>query len=311
MTGVATWLPLPSASCCRGSPGPAAAWSWGSSTSPRTRSPTGAASTPGRPRSPTGCRWPPPAPTTSTSEASRPGRARSACRWTRSCRRVLPVVAELAALGRPRQHRHDPGGGGRGGPRGGRRNGQRRQRRPGGPGDGLRRRRCRCSLGAHAPAGRQPRHVRRGDVRRRRRRRAAGAGRARRRRAVRGRGARPARRRSRPRASPSSPSTTWLCWRAWTASPNWGFPVLVGASRKRFLGALLATADGDPRPTDRRDSATLATSVLAAAGGRLGRAGARRGGHRRCGTRGGRGRCEHTRAEDSGAACASRGIPAG
>jgi dihydropteroate synthase len=43
-----------------------------------------------------------------------------------------------------------------------------------------------------------------------------------------------------------------------------GFPVLVGASRKRFLGTLLATADGRPRPVDQRESATLATSVLAA-----------------------------------------------
>ena len=49
-----------------------------------------------------------------------------------------------------------------------------------------------------------------------------------------------------------------------------GFPVLVGASRKRFLGALLATADGRPRPSDRRDSATLATTVLAARAGAWG-----------------------------------------
>ena len=49
-----------------------------------------------------------------------------------------------------------------------------------------------------------------------------------------------------------------------------GFPVLVGASRKRFLGALLATADGRPRPPDRRDSATVATTVLAARAGAWG-----------------------------------------
>jgi dihydropteroate synthase len=49
-----------------------------------------------------------------------------------------------------------------------------------------------------------------------------------------------------------------------------GFPVLVGASRKRFLGALLATADGCPRPPVERDSATLATSVLAARAGAWG-----------------------------------------
>jgi dihydropteroate synthase len=49
-----------------------------------------------------------------------------------------------------------------------------------------------------------------------------------------------------------------------------GFPVLVGASRKRFLGALLATPDGSARPPGRRDDATLATSVLAARAGAWG-----------------------------------------
>ncbi len=45
-----------------------------------------------------------------------------------------------------------------------------------------------------------------------------------------------------------------------------GQPVLVGASRKRFLGHLLAGADGPVAPTD-RDAATAATSALAAAAG--------------------------------------------
>ena len=49
-----------------------------------------------------------------------------------------------------------------------------------------------------------------------------------------------------------------------------GFPVLVGASRKRFLGALLAAPDGQHRPPVQRDSATLATSVLAARAGAWG-----------------------------------------
>ena len=64
-----------------------------------------------------------------------------------------------------------------------------------------------------------------------------------------------------------------------TAEHNWsllaqldavlalGLPVLVGASRKSFLGALLAEADGTPRPVDQREAATLATSVLAAEAG--------------------------------------------
>ncbi len=61
-----------------------------------------------------------------------------------------------------------------------------------------------------------------------------------------------------------------------TADHNWqilaqldavlalGLPVLLGASRKSFLGALLATPDGTPRPVDQREAATLATTVLAA-----------------------------------------------
>jgi len=46
-----------------------------------------------------------------------------------------------------------------------------------------------------------------------------------------------------------------------------GLPVLVATSRKRFLGTLLADDDGTPRPPDRRDDATTATSALAAAAG--------------------------------------------
>jgi dihydropteroate synthase len=45
------------------------------------------------------------------------------------------------------------------------------------------------------------------------------------------------------------------------------FPVLVGASRKRFLGTLLAGPDGTPRPSDRCDGATVAVTALAAAAG--------------------------------------------
>ncbi|MGH3899700.1 MAG: dihydropteroate synthase [Pseudonocardiaceae bacterium] len=64
-----------------------------------------------------------------------------------------------------------------------------------------------------------------------------------------------------------------------TAAHNWallgnldvltelGFPVLVGPSRKRFLGALLAGADGTPRRAADRDTATAAVSALAAATG--------------------------------------------
>lgn len=46
-----------------------------------------------------------------------------------------------------------------------------------------------------------------------------------------------------------------------------GYPVLFGASRKSYLGTLLAEADGTPRPVWGREAATLATSVLAVAAG--------------------------------------------
>jgi dihydropteroate synthase len=49
-----------------------------------------------------------------------------------------------------------------------------------------------------------------------------------------------------------------------------GFPVLVGASRKRFLGRLLSEKDGTPRPPDGREDATAAISALAAAAGAWG-----------------------------------------
>jgi dihydropteroate synthase len=45
-----------------------------------------------------------------------------------------------------------------------------------------------------------------------------------------------------------------------------GHPVLVGASRKRFLGSLLER-DGQPRPVAERDDATGAVSALAAVAG--------------------------------------------
>ncbi|OBK87460.1 dihydropteroate synthase [Mycolicibacter sinensis] len=67
-----------------------------------------------------------------------------------------------------------------------------------------------------------------------------------------------------------------------TAQHNWallnglpqlvdaGLPVLVGASRKRFLGTLLSGADGAPRPPDERETATAVVSALAALHGAWG-----------------------------------------
>jgi dihydropteroate synthase len=45
------------------------------------------------------------------------------------------------------------------------------------------------------------------------------------------------------------------------------YPVLVGASRKGFLGKLLAASDGTPAPFAERDEATVAVTALAAAAG--------------------------------------------
>lgn len=55
----------------------------------------------------------------------------------------------------------------------------------------------------------------------------------------------------------------WALLQALPALVATGVPVLVGASRKRFLGALLA-ADGVPRTPDGRETATAVISALAA-----------------------------------------------
>lgn len=49
-----------------------------------------------------------------------------------------------------------------------------------------------------------------------------------------------------------------------------GFPVLVAASRKRFLGSLLADAAGEPRGVTGRDAATAAVTSHSAAAGAWG-----------------------------------------
>jgi dihydropteroate synthase len=46
-----------------------------------------------------------------------------------------------------------------------------------------------------------------------------------------------------------------------------GRPLLIGPSRKRFLGRLLAGPDGEPRPAPDRDVATIALAALVAAHG--------------------------------------------
>jgi dihydropteroate synthase len=55
----------------------------------------------------------------------------------------------------------------------------------------------------------------------------------------------------------------WALLRALPEFVGTGIPVLVGASRKRFLGALLAGPDGEPRPPGGRETATAVISALA------------------------------------------------
>lgn len=55
----------------------------------------------------------------------------------------------------------------------------------------------------------------------------------------------------------------WALLRALPEFVGTGVPVLVGASRKRFLGSLLAGSDGAPRPPDGRETATAVISALA------------------------------------------------
>lgn len=55
----------------------------------------------------------------------------------------------------------------------------------------------------------------------------------------------------------------WALLRALPELAAAGVPVLVGASRKRFLGSLLADADGAPRPPEGRETATAVVSALA------------------------------------------------
>jgi dihydropteroate synthase len=55
----------------------------------------------------------------------------------------------------------------------------------------------------------------------------------------------------------------WTLLRALPELVGTGVPVLVGASRKRFLGTLLAGPDGVPRPPDGRETATAVISALA------------------------------------------------
>ena len=69
------------------------------------------------------------------------------------------------------------------------------------------------------------------------------------------------------RASRRPPSTTGRCCAALESLVEIGLPVLVAASRKSFLGALLADPDGTPRAVDEREDATTALTAYCAAHG--------------------------------------------
>nr|WP_200828454.1 dihydropteroate synthase [Mycobacterium sp. 3519A] len=62
----------------------------------------------------------------------------------------------------------------------------------------------------------------------------------------------------------------WALLRALPHFVATGIPVLVGASRKRFLGTLLAGPDGEPRPPDGRETTTAVISALAGLNGAWG-----------------------------------------
>lgn len=59
----------------------------------------------------------------------------------------------------------------------------------------------------------------------------------------------------------------WALLRRLGELERFGRPILVAASRKKFLGRLLEDVGGAPRPAGERDDASLAVATLAAAGG--------------------------------------------
>ncbi|MEM9517516.1 MAG: dihydropteroate synthase [Actinomycetota bacterium] len=61
-----------------------------------------------------------------------------------------------------------------------------------------------------------------------------------------------------------TPEHNWALLRGLDALSSLGRPILIGASRKRFLGELLADgSSGTPRPADGRDVATATLSAMA------------------------------------------------
>ena len=176
-------------------------------------------------------------------ESTRPGAAEVDADEER--RRTEPVVRGLADGGASGLDRHLQDGGRRGGAGRGSRDRQRRHRVRRRPGPGRPLRRAALRGRAHAHAGHPADDAGGPDVRRRRRGREGVPGRAHR---VRGRA----------RASPRTPSgstrasasgrpssTTSSCCGGWASCATLGRPILIGTSRKSFIG------DAD-RPGGRR-----------------------------------------------------------
>ncbi len=67
-----------------------------------------------------------------------------------------------------------------------------------------------------------------------------------------------------------TPAHDWALLAALPRLVGLGLPLLVGASRKSFLGRLLAAPDGTPRPPGEREDATVAVTTWAAVHGAWG-----------------------------------------
>ena len=63
------------------------------------------------------------------------------------------------------------------------------------------------------------------------------------------------------------PDDNWALLRELDRLLELGFPVLVAASRKRFIGSLLQDRAGQPRAVSGRDAATAAVTAISAAAG--------------------------------------------
>ncbi|CUR54419.1 Dihydropteroate synthase (DHPS) (Dihydropteroate pyrophosphorylase) [metagenome] len=64
-----------------------------------------------------------------------------------------------------------------------------------------------------------------------------------------------------------TPEHNWDLLRELDRLQQLGYPILVGSSRKSFLGVLLADAHGVPRPVEDREDANVALTTLAAHSG--------------------------------------------